>query len=74
VRTGHGRKTLGGRDSTAIFITWDDWGGFYDHVQPPKIDENAYLKLIEDRFLGDLVTEFDFNQPPRPPLLLDPTP
>ncbi|MDP9328952.1 MAG: phospholipase [Actinomycetota bacterium] len=66
-------------DSTAIFLTWDDWGGFYDHVQPPVVDENgyglrvpgivispwvkqgidhqtlsfdAYLKLIEDRFLG----------------------
>jgi phospholipase C len=66
--------------STAVFITWDDWGGFYDHVQPPNIDRNgyglrvpglmispyakegfvdhqtlsfdAYLKLIEDRFLG----------------------
>ena len=22
-------------DSTAIFLTWDDWGGFYDHVTPP---------------------------------------
>ena len=63
---------------TAIFLTWDDWGGFYDHVRPPSVDENgyglrvpgivispwvrpgiddqtlsfdAYLKLIEDRFL-----------------------
>jgi len=68
---------------TAIFITWDDWGGFYDHVEPPVVDENgwglrvpeimlspwarhgvssqlltfdAYLKLIEDRFLkGDRI-------------------
>ena len=24
--------------STAIFITWDDWGGFYDHVAPPEVD------------------------------------
>jgi phospholipase C len=24
--------------STAIFLTWDDFGGFYDHVQPPKLD------------------------------------
>jgi phospholipase C len=65
---------------TAVFITWDDWGGFYDHVPPIRIDPNgygirvpgilispyaragtidhqtlsfdAYLKLIEDRFLG----------------------
>jgi phospholipase C len=29
-------------DSTAIFITWDDWGGFYDHAVPPKVDENGY--------------------------------
>jgi phospholipase C len=24
-------------NSTAIFITWDDWGGWYDHVAPPQI-------------------------------------
>jgi phospholipase C len=29
-------------DSTAIFLTWDDWGGFYDHVVPPTVDENGY--------------------------------
>ena len=29
-------------DSTAIFLTWDDWGGFYDHVVPPRIDANGY--------------------------------
>jgi phospholipase C len=28
--------------STAIFLTWDDWGGFYDHVVPPKVDANGY--------------------------------
>jgi phospholipase C len=66
--------------STAIFLSWDDWGGFYDHVVPPRVDENgygirvpgivispyarrgfidhqtlshdAYLKFIEDDFLG----------------------
>jgi phospholipase C len=66
--------------STAIFLSWDDWGGFYDHVAPPQIDQNgyglrvpgivispyarpgfidhqtlshdAYLKFIEDDFLG----------------------
>ena len=66
--------------NTAVFLVWDDWGGFYDHVRPIRIDENgygirvpgimispwadrdldvdhqtlsfdAYLKLIEDRWL-----------------------
>ena len=110
--------------STAIFLAWDDWGGFYDHVVPPTVDQNgyglrvpalvispyarqgyidhqvlsfdAYLKFIEDDFLnsqridpqsdgrpdprptvreevpilGDLAQDFDFNQTPRPPLIL----
>jgi phospholipase C len=111
-------------DSTAIFLSWDDWGGFYDHVVPPHVDENgyglrvpgsssarmpkqgfidhqtlshdAYVKLIEDIFingqrldpatdgrpdprpdvrenisiLGDLLSDFDFAQSPRPALIL----
>jgi phospholipase C len=117
-------------DSTAIFLTWDDWGGFYDHVVPPTVDVNgyglrvpglvispyakkgfidhqtlsfdAYLKFIEDIFLsgqrldpktdgrpdprptvrenvsilGDLLSDFDFNQTPLQPLVLPihPTP
>jgi phospholipase C len=24
--------------TSAIFVTWDDWGAFYDHVAPPQID------------------------------------
>ena len=28
--------------STAIFLAWDDWGGFYDHVVPPRVDGNGY--------------------------------
>lgn len=115
-------------NSTAIFLAWDDWGGFYDHVVPPKVDENgyglrvpalvispyakkgyidhqtlsfdAYNKFIEDVFLngeridpktdqrpdprpdvrekatqlGDLRYDFDFNQTPRAPLILNPNP
>jgi phospholipase C len=115
-------------NSSAIFLAWDDWGGFYDHVVPPTVDQNgygirvpalmispwarpgfidhqtlsfdAYLKFIEDRFLngarldprtdgwpdprptvrenasqlGDLSAEFNFNQDPIPPLVLNPWP
>jgi phospholipase C len=110
--------------STAIFLAWDDWGGFYDHVAPPTVDAqgyglrvpalvispyakrgyvdhqvlsfDAYLKFIEDDFLdgarldpktdgrpdsrpdvreravilGNLASDFDFDQKPRPPLIL----
>jgi phospholipase C len=111
-------------NSTAIFLSWDDWGGFYDHVVPPVVDANgyglrvpglvvspyakkgyidhqtlsfdAYVKFIEDDFLngqrldpatdgrpdprpdvrenasqlGDIAQAFDFEQSPRPPMVL----
>ena len=25
-------------DTTAIIVVWDDWGGWYDHVNPPHLD------------------------------------
>jgi len=36
--------SMRGKDwkSTAIFLAWDDWGGFYDHVIPPSVDHNGY--------------------------------
>src|SRR5436305_1152832 len=36
--------------STAIFITWDEWGGFYDHVVPPVVEA---LPLIPRNKYGD---------------------
>jgi phospholipase C len=29
-------------NSTAIFLSWDDWGGFYDHVAPPNVNFFGY--------------------------------
>jgi phospholipase C len=82
--------------SSAIFLAWDDWGGFYDHVPPPRVDANgyglrvpalvispfarrgfvdhqtlsfdAYLKFIEDDFLGGqrLDPATDGRPDPRP--------
>lgn len=33
--------------SSAIFISWDDWGGFYDHVAPPNVDQNTTAYPIQ---------------------------
>jgi len=27
---------------SAFLITYDDWGGWYDHVEPPQIDDRGY--------------------------------
>ena len=29
-------------DTTAIFVSWDDWGGFFDHFAPKKVDEAGW--------------------------------
>jgi len=29
-------------ESSAFFITYDDWGGWYDHVLPPQVDQYGY--------------------------------
>jgi phospholipase C len=44
-------------NSTAIILTWDDYGGFYDHVPPPELRSTppnsydgfsiSYLLVIE---------------------------
>lgn len=28
--------------SSAILLTWSDWGGYYDHVRPPQVDSHGY--------------------------------
>jgi len=27
---------------SAIVLSWDDWGGWYDHVAPPQVDADGY--------------------------------
>jgi phospholipase C len=29
-------------NSTVVFLTWDDFGGFYDHVPPPVVDRYGF--------------------------------
>jgi phospholipase C len=28
--------------SSAIVLTWSDWGGYFDHVAPPQVDGDGY--------------------------------
>ena len=32
-------------DNTVVLITWDDWGGWYDHVAPPKQNIFGYYEM-----------------------------
>src|SRR5687768_12840089 len=29
-------------ESSAFLLVYDDWGGWYDHVEPPQVDEHGY--------------------------------
>ncbi len=39
-------------DNSLIIITWDDWGGFYDHVMPPVIDQYGFGMRVPAIILG----------------------
>jgi phospholipase C len=54
-------------DHTAIFLTWDDYGGFYDHLAPPSVDRMGFgfrVPLIvispyaKDGYVSHRVSEF----------------
>lgn len=37
--------------STVIFVVWDDWGGFYDHVIPPASPTSGITPGMREPFL-----------------------
>jgi phospholipase C len=46
-------------DRTAIFVTWDDWGGWFDHVEPPNVEQWNSKKAQRP---PDAFPEFDGQQ------------
>jgi phospholipase C len=44
-------------NSTAIFVAWDDWGGFYDHLAPPQVDQYGYGIRVPSFVVGPYVKE-----------------
>jgi len=43
---------------TALFITYDEWGGFFDHVRPPLRDDEGPLRGMDRRQTGFRVPSF----------------
>ena len=43
--------------STLILLTWDEWGGFYDHVIPPVVDYGGYGFRTPLILLGPMVKQ-----------------
>ncbi len=37
----HALATAGYLDNTVLVITFDEWGGFYDHVRPPQVIDHT---------------------------------
>jgi phospholipase C len=53
-------------ESSAIFLTWDDYGGFYDHVPPPEIDAYGYgprvpMIVISPYAKAGYVSHYDYD-------------
>ncbi len=48
---------------TAIIITWDDWGGWYDHVAPPIRNSGSNLNSYEYGFRVPLVVISPYAKP-----------
>ena len=55
---------------TAIIVTWDDYGGFYDHVPPPSVDQYGYGPRVPTLVISPYAkpgavchTRFDFTSP-----------
>ena len=47
--------------NTAIFVVWDDWGGFYDHVVPPTL--GFVDPLVNTQPVGGFVDGFGIRVP-----------
>jgi phospholipase C len=47
-------------DDTVVLVTWDDWGGWYDHVRPPIMRRYGYY---EDGFRVPLVVVSAYAKP-----------
>ena len=50
-------------NDTAIIVTWDDWGGWYDHVAPPIRNSDSYPNSYEYGFRVPLIVISPYVKP-----------
>ena len=51
-------------NDTAIIVTWDDWGGWYDHVTPPiRNNPDSYPNSYEYGFRVPLIVISPYTKP-----------
>ncbi len=55
--TYHALANAGYLDNTVFVVTFDEWGGFYDHVPPPKVVDNTDPATVDHT--GDGTTPTD---------------
>jgi len=53
----HALANAGYLDNTVFVVTFDEWGGFYDHVPPPKVIDNTNPANVDHS--GDSSTPTD---------------
>ena len=46
-------------ERTAVFVTWDDWGGWHDHIVPPNVEQWDSTKAQRP---VDALPQFDGQQ------------
>ncbi len=44
-------------DTSALLVTYDDWGGWYDHVAPPQVDAFGYGFRVPAFMVGGYVKQ-----------------
>ncbi|MFL5732599.1 MAG: phospholipase C [Chloroflexia bacterium] len=44
-------------NTSVIFLAWDDWGGFYDHAVPPRVDQYGLGIRVPSMVIGPYIKQ-----------------
>jgi phospholipase C len=55
--TYHALASAGYLDNTVLVVTFDEWGGFYDHVRPPRVVDDTDPASVDHTGDGSVATD-----------------